>query len=483
MRVTIIGAGIAGLATAFALRREATRRADALDLTVLEAGPRAGGRIRTTHEEGYRIEWAANGIQGVDGAAWRLADELGLSDQRVPARRDAARRYIVQGGHLHRLPMGPMALFGFGGLSERSRLRVAAEPLFARRVAREESVHDFAARHVGQEAARVLIGSAVRGIFAGDSRRLSLDAAFPVMRAMEREHRSLVVAMMRPSKRGGPTGRPLWTLARGLESLTDALAAAVAPIRLNAPVLSLARRPSGGFAIRLASGERIEADAVVLATPPRAAAALLRDVDADTARKIGTIEAAGLAVAALAFRPEAFRKHPDGYGYLVAPGEKIEVLGALFESNLFPDRAPEGRILVRVMIGGAERPDLITRTDADLVGLAMKALDRTHGLKSGPERTWVIRQESAIPQYAVGHVALMAELEQRLAALPGLYLTGNGYRGVSVGALVEDAERVAARVALTPVQRQAPEFAPPPPPPQPAPSSPPQPGPPVAGGL
>jgi len=475
MRVIIVGAGIAGLATGFALRREAARRADALDLTLLEAGPRPGGRIRTTHEDGYRIEWAANGIQGVDGAAWRLADALGLADERVLARDDAARRYILQGGHLHRLPMSPLALFGFGGLSERSRIRVAAEPLFARRGTREESVHDFAARHIGQEAARVLIGSAVRGIFAGDARRLSVDAAFPVMRAMEREHRSLLFAMMRGTKRGGsgaggprgprgtPTGRALWSLERGLGSLVDALAATLGPsVRLNAPLLSIARLEFGGYMLHLASGERLQADAVVLATPARAAAALLRDLDVEIARKIATIESAGLAVAALAFRPEAFRKPPDGYGYLVAPDEKVEILGALFETNLFPGRAPEGRTLVRVMIGGSERPDLITRSDADLIGLAMKALDRTHGLATGPEQTWVIRQESAIPQYAVGHVGLMAELEQRLGALPGLFLTGNGYRGVSVGALLEDAERVAARVALTPIQRAAPEFAPPP---------------------
>src|SRR5258705_9589974 len=125
------------------------------------------------------------------------------------------------------------------------------------------------------------------------------------MRAMEREHRSLVVAMMRPARRGGPPGRRLCSLERGLESLTDALAAAVAPVRLNAPVLSLARRPSGGYAIPLASGERIEADAVVLATPPPAAAAPLRDVDAEIARKIGTIEAAGPAGAARGVCPPA----------------------------------------------------------------------------------------------------------------------------------------------------------------------------------
>jgi len=156
------------------------------------------------------------------------------------------------------------------------------------------------------------------------------------------------------------------------------------------------------------------------------------------------------AVVALAFRRDRFRAAPDGYGYLVVPGEDLAILGVLFESNLFAGRAPEGEVLVRVMMGGADRPDLLTRSDAELAGLAMGALDRTHGLASGPERTWVIRQESSIPQYAVGHVALLADLERRAAAHPGLYLTGNAYRGVSVASLAEDAERIAARVVGAP---------------------------------
>ena len=106
--------------------------------------------------------------------------------------------------------------------------------------------------------------------------------------------------------------------------------------------------------------------------------------------------------------------------------------------------------MVRVIMGGADRPDLLTRSDADLAGLAMGALDKTHGLASGPERTWVIRQDASIPQYAVGHMALLADLERRLAASPRLYLAGNGYRGVSVASLTEDAERIAARVVSAP---------------------------------
>ncbi|HTL99847.1 MAG TPA: protoporphyrinogen oxidase [Candidatus Omnitrophota bacterium] len=456
MRVVIIGGGIAGLSAAWAIRAEAARRAESLELTVLEAGPRAGGRIRSTREDGYLVEWAANAVQGTENAAWRLAESVGLADQRVLGSTDAARRYIWRGGRLHRLPLNPTAFFGFTGLSPKARLRVALEPFFANRVKKEESVHDYAVRHIGEEAASVLIGAVVRGVFAGNSKRLSVDAAFPVMREMERSHRSLVFAMIARSKKGGagraagPGGRALWSFTRGLESLTDALAARLGDaIRIATPALAL-ERTATGYGVRTASGDRLEADSVVLAISARAAAALLRPLDAEIAKLLGTIEPAGVAVVGLAFRTDRFRTPPDGYGYLVVPGEELPILGALFESNLFPGRAPEGQTMVRVIMGGADRPDLLTRSDADLAGLAMGALDKTHGLASGPERTWVIRQEASIPQYAVGHMALLADLDRRLAANPRLYLAGNGYRGVSVASLTEDAERIAARVVSAP---------------------------------
>ena len=447
MRVAVVGAGIAGLATAHALRREASKRGTRIEVPIFEAAGRAGGRIRTVVDAGYRIEWAANAIQGLDGAAARITGELGLTDERVTARPDSARRYIYRNGALHLLPTSPLALLGFGGLSARGKLRLLAEPLLARRGDKDESVLQFASRHIGREAARALVGAAVRGIFAGDAARLSLDAAFPSMRRMERRHRSLFFAMARERK--SPGGRALWSFRHGIGTLTDALARSAGDsLRLQTPVLSLTPITEGmrvRWALSLASGERVEADRVVVVTPPKAAAALLRPIEPEAARHLATIQSAGLAVVALAFHPDALRKRPDGYGFLTVPGEPLEILGALFESNLFPERAPEGRILIRAMLGGIERPEVLTRSDADLAALALQSIDRTLGVRSGPERTWLIRQPEAIPQYQVGHATLLATVEARLAKLHGLFLTGNGYRGVSVAALIEDAERTVAR--------------------------------------
>jgi len=231
-------------------------------------------------------------------------------------------------------------------------------------------------------------------------------------------------------------------------SLTDRLAETLKPsLRLSMPALGLSRIPEYSaptpFTVRFANGESRTFDSVVIATPPADAGALLRGLDLEAAKALREITSAGVAIVAVAFKNEVFRKRPDGYGFLVAPGEDLPILGALYESNLFPGRAPEGYTLVRAFMGGVDRPELMTEPDARLAALACEALDRALGLKSGPSRTWVMRQPNAIPQYTLGHRERVAAVMKRIGAFPGLYVAGNAYRGVSVGSILEDADRVA----------------------------------------
>jgi len=244
MRVAVLGAGIAGLTVAHALRREASRGGASLDLEVFEAGPRAGGRIQTTHSGGFLIEWAADAFQTGPGPARTLVTELGLDRERIEASAGAARRYIFSKGRLHLVPSAPAAALGFSALTPAGRLRLVAEPLLAGRMSREESVHGFAARHVGEEAARVLVGAFVRGVYAGDPKKLSVDAAFPRMREMERKHRSLAIAMAKERRGSGRKTKALWTLTRGMGSLMERLAQSLgASLKLGMPALRLSRAP------------------------------------------------------------------------------------------------------------------------------------------------------------------------------------------------------------------------------------------------
>ena len=448
MKVAILGAGIAGLTLGHALRRDASRVGRALDLEIFDGASQTGGRIRTTDDDGYRIEWAADAFQTGSGPALALLRDLGLEDERVPASPQAARRYVFARGALHRFPMDPASLLGFGAISPGGRVRVLAEPFVASRAAREETVHDFAARHIGEEAARVMMGAFVRGVYAGDAKRLSADAAFPRVRELEKKHRSMVVAMIKERGADGGRRERLWSLRRGMGSLADRLAESLrGSLRLSMPALRLTRVPEYAaptpFTVRFANGESRSFDAVVVATPPHDAASLLRDLDLEAANALRDIQSAGVAVVALGFRNEVFRHKADGYGFLVAPGETIPILGALFESNLFPERAPEGFTLVRAFLGGVDRPDLLTEPDAKLAALACEALDRALGLKGGPSRTWVMRQPNSIPQYTIGHRERVAAVMKRMGSFPGLYVAGNAYRGVSVVSILEDADRVA----------------------------------------
>ena len=444
LRVAVVGAGLGGLTAAHAIRRRAAERGHALELEVWEAGDRAGGQLRTVVEDGFLIEWAANAFRTGVGPTADLVERLGLRAEQVHADPAANRRYVFHGGRLHLLPSGPISLLSFAPMSPEGRFRVMAEPFLAQRVDHEESVHDYATRHIGREAAEVLLGTMVRGVYGGDARQLSVDAAFPVMREMERDHRSLVIAGIAGMRDRMRERKTTWSFRRGMSVLTGALADDLGDaVRTGTAAVGLAPDPSGGYRLRAADGASRPFDAVVLATPPLASAGLLEPLDADLAAELVAIPSAPIGMVALAFAREAFRTPPDGFGFLVAPGEDLRVLGTLVESNVFPDRAPAGAVLVRVIMGGVDHPDLDERSDAEMVRLALDALDRAWGLAGAPLRSWVGRQERGIPQYVVGHQARLERMLTRLRRLPGVHLAGNAYRGIAVGKLVDDAELVA----------------------------------------
>ena len=446
-RVAVVGAGLGGLAAAHAIKRVANERGHALELEVWEAGDRPGGQLHTTVEDGFLIEWAANAFRTGVGPTADLVARLGLTGEQVHADPAANRRYVFHGGRLHQLPSGPISLLSFAPMSPEGRFRVLAEPFLAQRVDREESVHDYAARHIGSEAAEVLLGTMVRGVYGGDARELSVDAAFPIMREMERDHRSLVIAGIAGMKDRMRERKTTWSFRGGMGVLIDALAADLGrALRTGARVVRLEATPGGGFRLHAADGAASPFDAVVLALPASPAADLLAPLDAEAAGEIAGIPSAPIGMVAMAFAEGALRERPDGFGFLVAPGEDLRVLGVLVESNVFPHRAPPGHVLLRAILGGVVRPELHDETDAELEGSALEAIDRTYGIQAPPLRTWVGRQERGIPQYVMGHLDRIARLEARLRRFPGLLVAGNTYRGIAVGKLVDDAELVAEQL-------------------------------------
>lgn len=488
-RVVVVGGGVSGLATAFQLRDLGGRVSGGVQVTVLEGSPEPGGNIRTRREEGgFVIERGPNGYLDNAPATEALVRRLGLEDQVLKADSAAAKRYLFRGGRLHLLPTGPLSFLVSPVLSLRGRLRVLAEPFSAPRpLGVDETVFEFASRRIGREAASVLVDAMVSGVFAGSAHELSLASAFPKMAAMEREYGSLVKAMLALAKErrrgrkalqgrraqggevgtgvrvGGPAGPggTLTSFREGLDVLPKALAGALGgAVRCGVEVVGVERLDGGGgreegmrgrgelplWRVRLATGEAVEAHAVVLAVPAPKAVPLVAGMDAELAEVLREIRTAPLAVVALGLDEAAAGGKPDGFGFLVPRGEELRILGCLWDSSIFPGRAPPGKVLLRAMVGGAHDPDVLQLSDEELVATVRNDLRRAMGLTAPPLWSRVYRWRLGIAQYTVGHGGRLTRIHSLLLRNPGLWVAGGSYYGVSMNACIEKAPKQAEEI-------------------------------------
>ena len=466
-RVVVAGGGIAGLAIAHELKIAAP----GVEVVLVESRDRLGGNIRSERDDGFLCEWGPDGFLDSAPATLALVDRLGLRPLRS---RDAARRrFVFRRGWLHEVPLSPGAFLKSPLLSLGGKLRIACEPFAAHRPGHDESIHAFAARRIGREAADVMVGSMVSGIFAGDARELSLRACFPKMWEMEDEYGGLFRALVAKRRQRGRTdgiGSPAGTLTSfdgGMEDLIRALARSLGgAVRLNAPVVAIRERPAREYpeGLRpvgaraysvLAGAESIEADAVVLSGPASDAAALLGPIDPALAPLVAAIPTAPLAVVCLGYDGASCppplgglsgELRRDGFGFLVPRGEGPRILGALWESSIYEGRAPDGKVLLRAMIGGATDPGAIDLDDEALLQVVRDDLRTTMGIETPPGFVKIVRHRRGIPQYTAGHVSRLQRIEHLLLGHPGLFLAGNSYHGVSVNACVEAAPRIAGSV-------------------------------------
>jgi oxygen-dependent protoporphyrinogen oxidase len=457
MRVVIAGGGIAGLSIAWAMRKR-DRNAQ---IVLLERQPRTGGNIRTERIDGYLCESGPDGFLDSAPDTLRLVRELGLESRLQPSTETARRRFIVRDGRLHEVPASPRALLMTPLLSARGKARIALEPLARRRPDADESIHDFAARRIGEEAAAILVDAMVSGIFAGNPHALSLRACFPRMWQIEEEYGGLFRALLATARSrrqgagiGAPAGR-LTSFTNGMNDLIDALTTALGPIvRTSSPVLQLRKcreeepqTPATAPAryIVATAGGRIDADAVVLAGPARESACLIREFDPTLAGLLEGIPTAPLAVVSLGYEAAALERscRLDGFGFLVPRGEQVRILGALWETSIYPGRAPSGKALLRVMVGGACDPGAVALDDEQLLAVVRLDLERIMGVRFAPEFVRIIRHSRGIPQYVKGHLERLQQIGTLLEQHPGLHLAGNSYRGVSINACVAEADQVA----------------------------------------
>jgi len=449
--IAIAGGGISGLSLAWFL----LKRDPEADIVVFESEPRLGGKIWTDKAEGFLCEGGVNGYLDNRPKTLELAGRIGLSPLRS---NDASRRrFIFSDSRLQRLPESPPAFLRSGLLSFRGRLRVMAEPFIKGDAHEEETLAAFARRRLGREAYEKLIDPMASGIYAGNPETLSLRACFPKVYDLEKNYGGLIRGMIKlqqakkkagsSEKVGAGPGGTLTSFYGGMAEMVDALRKELGNrIRTGYRAVAIEKTASG-YKLFFSDGSAFETERVVLATPAYASSEILRQAEPGLARLLSGIHYPSLAVVCFGFRKERISANLDGFGFLVPSREKRQILGTLWDSSIFPNRAPEGYVLLRTMVGGARASELARDSDPNLIASVRSEIADIMGIKADPDFVRIYRHDMAIPQYTVGHLGRLSEIEAMLARFPGLYLTGNAYRGIGVNDCIENSFKLAERIA------------------------------------
>lgn len=453
----VIGGGISGLSTAYFLLREpgVAGREAGPKVKLVESASRIGGSLGSEEIDGFLFERGPNGMLDNAPDTLDLISNLGLENKRLPAQPRSSNRFLLSKGKLRSLPRSPGAFLWSNLLSLGGRLGLLLEPFRSRgRGAADESIAEFGRRRLGQEAVDVLLDPMVTGIYAGDVESLSMKSCFPRMAGLEREYGSLVRGMIRSRKKkssaaGGasPFSATLQSFEGGLETFSGALSEEIGD-RIDTGRCAESVIPcDGGWRVSFAGGGEETARALVLALPACRAAGLFSGAQSVLGKELAAINYCAVAVVCLGYRAEDVDSPLDGYGFLVPASEGLETLGMIWTSSIYPQHAPGGHVSLRAMLGGSRSPGVLSKTDEELVELVERETGAALGIRGRSVAGRVYRYEQAIPQYEVGHQARLEGIEALLSGFPGLFLTGNSYRGVSVNDCLRDGKRTAGQVS------------------------------------
>jgi oxygen-dependent protoporphyrinogen oxidase len=447
--VVIIGAGISGLAAAWELKKRGLRP------LILERSGRAGGVIVTDRTEGFVIDGGPDSLLVQKPAAVDLCRELGLGDRLFPTLPPRT-AFVLKRGQLVPLPeasflglptrLGPFVKSRL--FSPVGKLRMATEVLRARRAPADESIAQFIGRRFGREAVDYLAEPLLAGIHAGDVTQLSMRSLFPRLVALEQSHGSILRALSATPAHAPSAQGAFVSLPGGIAELPEALVKALGPdvFRFHAHVRQISGR--GPYKLTLDTDEAIHARVVIVTAPAWSAAQMLASLDTTLGMRCADIPYASTATVAFGLRREQIRHPLQGSGFVVPRRERRLLMAGTWVSSKWPQRAPEGHVLLRAFIGGATDPGALNRNDLDLARLAFQELSALLGITDDPMLVRLFRWVRATPQYTVGHAARIAVIEERLARYPGMFVTGSGYRGTGIPDCIADAQATAAAAAV-----------------------------------
>jgi protoporphyrinogen/coproporphyrinogen III oxidase len=450
--IAIIGGGITGLTAAFQLQRQQ------FSLSLHEADDRVGGVIQSIREDGYLAEFGPNTVLETSPLIGAMVSDLGLDQRRLYSDPKAENRYIVRGGKPVRLPGSLLDFVKTPLFSSRAKARLLREPFIRRGPADiEENLAEFVRRRIGQEFLDYAINPFVAGVYAGSPERLSVKHAFPKLHALEQKYGSLILGQIlgaRERKRRAEVSKQnakKLSFDQGLQVLPETLRSKLGEVvHLKSRVTGLRQAPDGWVvSTRGESGERQEKHTAVIYTGP---AFGLPEIKIETERPIdcapfGRIVYPPVASVVLGFRRRDVAHPLDGFGMLVPEIERFSILGTLFSSSLFPNRAPEGHVTLTSYVGGTRAPGLAVGSAESLIELTVRDLRSILGLTGEPTFQHCCFYPKAIPQYEVGYGNFKKLMDDLEVKAPGLFLAGNYRDGISLGDSIISGCKVAERVA------------------------------------
>jgi oxygen-dependent protoporphyrinogen oxidase len=456
-RIVIIGGGISGLAAA----HRVLELNKAAQVTILEASDRLGGTIQTDYRDGFLIERGPDSFISEKPHAIALAKRLGIGSQLIQTNEKYRRSFIVRDGRLRAVPEGfqllaPSRMLPFIAsdiFSIPGKMRMAADLFLPRRSnngSTDESLASFVRRRLGEEALVRMAQPMVGGIYTADPETLSLRATLPRFLDMEQKHRSLILAMLRQGRTQKGTSGARYSLfvsfERGMQVFVDALSRINADLRVKTRAQRLTF--DHGWTITTDRGEQIKADAVCLAVPAYVAASLLSDRDERLAQKLRQIKYASTATINFGYRRAAIAHPLNGFGFVVPFVEKRSLIACTFSSVKFSGRAPDEHVLLRAFAGGALQPEIFALDEPEISKRVESDLRELLGIREDPRFIEIAKWERSMPQYEVGHLDRVNEIEALVHQVPGLALAGNAYRGAGIPDCVRSGE-VAAEALLS----------------------------------
>lgn len=445
--VAIIGAGITGLTAAFHLKQRG------IPVTVYEAGGRAGGVIQSVRKDGFLAESGPNTILETAPEISQLIRDLNLESRRLYSNPEAEARFVVHSKRPVAMPSSPPGIFTSELLSFKSKLALLREPFVPpRRDGKEESVEEFVTRRLNREFLDRLVDALVAGIYAGDPQKLSVQHALPRMAQLETKYGSLIKGQIRGARERKKTGQvardraPKFSFDEGLQVLPNTLATRLGEsVKFNAPVMRLAKT-NDSWRVTTSNGETEHAAVVYCGTAYRLAELQISAQIPVDLSPFSEIRYAPVASVVLGFRREDVAHSCQGFGMLIPRIENFKILGTIFSSALFPNRAPAGHVLLMSYVGGERAPELAALSQDELVKLTCEDLGALLGVKGKPVFQHVTLYPKAIPQYDVGYGRFKELMDRIESNVHGLFFAGHFRDGISLVDSITAGRNIAGRV-------------------------------------